>query len=584
MLACRNLWIEPQLMAASDRPAGAPHFQQQLPANMFRPPLDDRVRARRAGARLLVLTRQALNAMAATRAFRVRAYMASRLVGECRALLSQLRGLDIGGDRSFGLIAARVRQRLAQIRSLLEMVHDVSVELRLIEAELAALSGDLAAAHEGLEQLMWSIRAIQQRDVRDEVAIRYLDLCIACMASAAGFLSFLEYLVNRLPHGRLSQRFRPQIRLMAVHAAILREAGLWQSALVIQLSNRILRTRPRSIAALVADAGLQRAGLAVVRRELRSRARSDRPARVIRAMGGLGDLLMMTPGLRALSRRTDRRIELAIPRHYLPLFETNPFVTALSLEDLPGEWYREGPIIDLTDCPASVVESRTAPKVTVNRIEIFARALGVGGRELRRQGMRPLFEPPSAGRQRVEAWLAAHQLDSGTFLAIQASAAESYRTWSGMAEAARRLADINPVVVFDDKPLQEGDRLALAHPSISLAVGLDVATGLALACHARLIVAPDSAFVHLAGARDLPCVGVFGPTDGDLRTRDYPRSVAVSRRADLPCMPCWRNQRIPCMLSGAVSSQCMDSLAVETVVQAVLRMLDATDRHGASPQ
>jgi hypothetical protein len=407
MLACRNLWIEPQLMAASDRPAGAPHFQQQLPANMFRPPLDDRVRARRAGARLLVLTRQALNAMAATRAFRVRAYMASRLVGECRALLSQLRGLDIGGDRSFGLIAARVRQRLVQIRSLLEMVHDVSVELRLIEAELAALSGDLAAAHEGLEQLMWSIRAIQQRDVRDEVAIRYLDLCIACMASAAGFLSFLEYLVNRLPHGRLSQRFRPQIRLMAVHAAILREAGLWQSALVIQLSNRILRTRPRSIAALVADAGLQRAGLAVVRRELRSRARSDRPARVIRAMGGLGDLLMMTPGLRALSRRTDRRIELAIPRHYLPLFETNPFVTALSLEDLPGEWYREGPIIDLTDCPASVVESRTAPKVTVNRIEIFARALGVGGRELRRQGMRPLFEPPSAGRQRAEAWLAA---------------------------------------------------------------------------------------------------------------------------------------------------------------------------------
>ena len=111
-------------------------------------------------------------------------------------------------------------------------------------------------------------------------------------------------------------------------------------------------------------------------------------------MGGLGDLLMMTPGLRALSRRMDREIEFAIPRRYLELFETNPFVTALGLEDLPTDWYREGPIIDLTDCPASVVESRSAPKVTVNRIEIFARALGIGMRELRRHGVKPCSSHP----------------------------------------------------------------------------------------------------------------------------------------------------------------------------------------------
>ena len=106
----------------------------------------------------------------------------------------------------------------------------------------------------------------------------------------------------------------------------------------------------------------------------------------------------------------------------------------------------------------------------------------------------------------------------------------------------------------------------------------DLATGLALACQARLILAPDSAFVHLAGARGLPCVGVFGPTDGDLRTRAYPRSVAVSRRAELPCMPCWRNQATPCMLTGAVSSLCIELLAAEPVVQAVIRLLDSSQR------
>jgi ADP-heptose:LPS heptosyltransferase len=229
-----------------------------------------------------------------------------------------------------------------------------------------------------------------------------------------------------------------------------------------------------------------------------------------------------------------------------------------------------------------VVESRSAPKVTVNRIEIFARALGIGMRELNRHGARPLFEPSPAGQQRAETWLEARHIRSGMFLAVQASAAESYRTWSGMTEAARSLADRMPVVVFDDKPLKQFDQQSLAHENITLAIGLDLATSLALACKARLILAPDSAFVHLAGARGLSCVGVFGPTDGALRMRSYANTVAVSRRAELPCMPCWRNQATPCMLSGATSSVCMESLAAETVVQAVIRLLRVADQDGVS--
>ena len=536
-------------MAATDQPVvNDPPSPQHRSAMTFRPPLNDQARARRAGGMLLVLTRQALNAMETNREFRIRAYIATRLVDETRTVLSRLRNLDIGRDQGFCLIATRARERIAHIRSLISAMHDASAELELIGVELAALTGDLVAARSGIESLMLSVRSIQNRDVRDEVAARYLDLCIGRMESHVGFPIFLEYLANRLPHGRIGVRFGRQLQLMATHPAILRDTGLWQATLVIRIWNRLARTTPRRIVAPAADFAMQRIGLAIVRREFGSRARSARSARVIRAMGGLGDLLMMTPGLRALSRRMDREIEFAIPRRYLELFETNPFVTALGLEDLPAEWYREGPIIDLTDCPASVIESRSAPKVTVNRIEIFARALGVGPRELRRHGVKPVFEPSPAGQQRAETWLAAHHIRSGAFLAVQASAAESYRTWSGMTEAARSLADRMPVVVFDDKPQKEFDQLALLHENIKLAVGLDLATSLALACRARLILAPDSAFVHLAGARDLPCVGVFGPTDGALRVSAYQRTVAVSRRAELPCMPCWRTrQRHACL-------------------------------------
>jgi ADP-heptose:LPS heptosyltransferase len=399
------------------------------------------------------------------------------------------------------------------------------------------------------------------------------------MEGRVEFVTFLEYLARRLPSGRIGARFGREMRLIAGHLDVLRNTGLRQSALAILGWNILAHIAPRRFTAPLADAVMQWVVLAVVRRELGVSAQLARSARAVRAMGGLGDLLMMTPGIRALSKRINRPVEFVVPRRYLELFETNPFVAALGLEDLPAEWYRGGPVIDLTDCPASVVESRTAPRVKVNRIEIFAQALGVSTRELRQHGLLPVFEPSLAGRQRAEEWLKSWGLQSGAFIAVQATAAESYRTWSGVLEAARMLAELMPVVVFDDKPLNEFDHLVLSHENIKLAIGLDLATALALACEARLIVTPDSAFLHLAAARGLPCVGYFGPTDGVLRTSAYPHTVVVSRAAELPCIPCWRNQATPCMLTRGMSSQCMNSLATDTVVETVIRLLRVSDRH-----
>ena len=341
--------------------------------------------------------------------------------------------------------------------------------------------------------------------------------------------------------------------------------------------SRLTNTAPRRITAAVADIAMEQAGLAVVRRECRASTRLASSSRAVRAMGGIGDLLMITPGLRALSKRIGGPIEFAIPRRYLELFEHNSFVTALAIEDLPAEWYRGGRLVDLTDCPAGIVESRSAPNVTANRIEIFARALGVTSRELRRHGSQPVFEPSPAARQRAEQWLKSRHRHIRGFVAIQASAAENYRTWNGMSEVARVLAESIPVVIFDDKPWKGSVHQALSHENIEQAIGLDLSLGFALACEARLIIAPDSALLHLAGSRRIPCVGVFGPTDGSLRTSAYSQAVVVSRAAELPCAPCWRNQATPCMLTGGMSSECLESLAAKPVIDAAERLLQATE-------
>ena len=62
--------------------------------------------------------------------------------------------------------------------------------------------------------------------------------------------------------------------------------------------------------------------------------------------------------------------------------------------------------------------------------------------------------------------------------------------------------------------------------------GLDVRRAFALASGCDVLVTPDSVFFHLAGALDLPCVGLFGPTDGRVRGQDYPRARIAGCAAD----------------------------------------------------
>jgi Glycosyltransferase family 9 (heptosyltransferase) len=293
---------------------------------------------------------------------------------------------------------------------------------------------------------------------------------------------------------------------------------------------------------------------------------------VTRAMGGIGDFLMMTPGLRALKAMRARCPVLAIPRRFFPLFEGNDDVELMDIDgDFdPGayeEWF------NLTDCPAARVESRTAPAVRDNRIKLFARGLGITGWRLKTMDRRPRYTVSAAELKWRDQYFADHGLRDAWVVGVQPGTDESYRDVPHMRHIVEALAQHASVLVLGRLLPADPEK-----PRVTQAQGLNLRRSFALASGCDVLVTPDSAFFHLAGALDLPCVGLFGPTDGRVRGQDYPRARIVDARRTLPCVPCWRNEVIPCGLTGLRPSACLGEIAPADVVRAVQESAATTPR------
>lgn len=86
----------------------------------------------------------------------------------------------------------------------------------------------------------------------------------------------------------------------------------------------------------------------------------------------------------------------------------------------------------------------------------------------------------------------------------------------------------------------------------------------------RAFVGGDTAALHMACAMQVPSVALFGPTDParHLPPSGHPTLLKV----DLPCSPCYRPT---CYRSGSGHMECMNRISVEEVAQAVLNFVTA---------
>ncbi len=532
---------------------------------------DEALLARRALAQALVITRQTLVAWPTTAQ---RGPLLTALTVRLRTIVDTvLRANRCLDEPPAPALMCRLCRRLASLRGLVGKANDGYYRLLSLEADLYALAGrpdeTLRCLRIGTRQLHF----IQDYRLRDHLLLRHVDLALALRDSEEAAFACIRDLAMRRQRRTLEPRWFGWMGALTAQQGRFRGSAFARAMPELRRAARIASIKPRRLSLMLASVYVHRIARPRIRRALAlETVAAEVSPTAIRAMGGAGDMLMMTPGLRALARKRGAPVRLLIPRGFVPLFEMNPDVVIRPIEDLVEGSPPPPGVIDLTDCPAVAGELTELPDIRTNRIDLFAAGMGVTAHDLAICGRRPFFQPTEEMSRSAEAWLATQGLAGGRFVIIQAQPAESYRTWPHMPEAAAALTALSPVVVVHNSYLP-----GYEHPRIKQAFGLPFGIALALACRASVIVGPDSAFIHLAGARAIPSVGVFGPTSGEVRTSAYPEARVVNQSERLACIPCWRNEFTECRMTQGLRSLCLDSLPSARVVEAVRSILEASD-------
>ncbi|EGB13424.1 glycosyl transferase family 9 [Pseudodesulfovibrio mercurii] len=294
-----------------------------------------------------------------------------------------------------------------------------------------------------------------------------------------------------------------------------------------------------------------------------AKAEGRLPILVTRAMGGIGDILMMTAGLTELQARNPARpVHFAVPGQFKPLLKGLPGITVTDINERVFRRDDYSALYDLTTCPASRIEGLTAPDVKLSRIEIFGKAMGIKG--------------PSGGDWKTYYHVTQEESDAakrfvssvGTNcrkrIGIQLHSDERYRDYPHFADLIRILSRKHSVFLFHNKPIT-GFELENVHPIDDR----PLREALAIFSLCDVVICPDSSFLHVAGALGIPCVALFGPTSAEQRTKHYPSVDYIDASDTIRCVPCWRNEYSPCTLSGTKESQCMKAIRVEDILKMV---------------
>ncbi len=269
--------------------------------------------------------------------------------------------------------------------------------------------------------------------------------------------------------------------------------------------------------------------------------RGDTPRICVqRKQGGVGDVLMTLPTVKAIAHKYNVRITYATDLEYLDgalhkVLLHNPYIEkVINWRNLLPEEYDA--VVELT-CPCIAHEKPGAPPV--NRIDLFARHASLP---------LPLADPSidyfvtEEEKSWAKDYLIQNNLDRYKLVLLQPYSSAVRRdppvdkVKAGMAGIVSARRDVRVLITTHYTDNYRTDwRYAEFHELSDF----DVRKIAALMPLCSLIICPDSAILHLASALHLKTLTLFGPSDPRARVNYHPEAVAIWPAKQFKWSPTW---------------------------------------------
>lgn len=281
------------------------------------------------------------------------------------------------------------------------------------------------------------------------------------------------------------------------------------------------------------------------------------PITVIRNMG-LGDVLMMTPSLRALKAKFPQaKITYATSTPYVPMFRGLPYLEdCVAIPDMKGVVRN---VIDMRGWSEKAPERHE-----VHRIDVYADYLAVELTDrrldcvIRDDPKNPVADRlTAAGRDPSKPLIAAALRGSTPIRSIPRPTLKAFTAIATALGWQVLLVDSHPGYGWTGEDILDGCGVFKAHELAVIAQQSDVC------------LSPDTGLAHVAAAVGTPCVAVYSSWPPDLRLRYYENMYVIWHKDQCSACPCWDNAPMPiCNALG-----CLNTVTAEEIVEQVERAL-----------
>lgn len=286
----------------------------------------------------------------------------------------------------------------------------------------------------------------------------------------------------------------------------------------------------------------------------RSRPKKKLSGTCVVRMGGIGDLILMSSGLRALKQGMNgSRLTVATLKEHMALMAAMPFVDrCIAVDDL-GK-YKFDRMIDLrfaVEPPefGSACKGTWDSYTMEDRSDAFDKLLGVYPAPKR-------FDVPVDNKVTEKM---AKSLPEKFVLLAAAIAAPArsipIQYIKRICSLVRRKLGMDVVLVGSSRKWNEELKALEGKNIINMIDKTNLQEMISLCQLSDLVVTPDTGTLHVAGALRKKTIGVFGNINPRTRISYYPTVKAIYPHGEKKCIPCWDLH--PCNPKAECGPACM---------------------------